>query len=478
MELYEVALLFLGAAFILGGILVIRYSASRSKDLDAQARRAFRPLYVYSIGLFVIGIACILTFYEGYAGFDFLPLPPENPGRSFDLFIVLVMIQAIIMAAAASMIVESPYMLIAVAVGEMVAFIIFYLARQRLAQFRVSSVADAWFNIATIINGVLILLVSLVFFWVARRNPRGTTVSMALTLMLQIFLLPRIHAVGTALPLVPTYVSFAILFAVLMAPAMLIFTFLTPAQAPSAELLGYGGSFAGPALIISGLVAAGAFADPVVSLVSVFGSLGIMLTMGTSSYLYGRYSESKSTPTLLFMLSFILFAAGLIIGLLGGLGFLPGTLSSYVELILTILALTLLSMTAIIAAGWRSVALLPLLLYIPTMIFIVQLFPTNLSEAIAQVLPLALATIAILLLPIFIFAAVGWRMRRTHAPGQWRPLGTALGIALYFVIRFPSLILPGLEIAYGFVFVSFLVFWASITGRLDKWAGTARKVES
>jgi hypothetical protein len=64
-------------------------------------------------------------------------------------------------------------------------------------------------------------------------------------------------------------------------------------------------------------------------------------------------------------------------------------------------------------------------------------------------------------------------MKKQSAPGRLRPLGIAVGILLFLVIKIPFLLLalPGIDPGYALVTVSFLVSWMALTGRLDRTLG-------
>ncbi|MFX1417272.1 MAG: hypothetical protein ACFFC0_10700, partial [Promethearchaeota archaeon] len=66
MEIYEIAQLYLGIATLVAAGTVVRYSRRRSAEVDAETRRAFRPLYLFAFALVVYGFGTLVSFYEAY----------------------------------------------------------------------------------------------------------------------------------------------------------------------------------------------------------------------------------------------------------------------------------------------------------------------------------------------------------------------------------------------------------------------------
>ncbi|MFW9889731.1 MAG: hypothetical protein ACFFER_16200, partial [Candidatus Thorarchaeota archaeon] len=320
---------------------------------------------------------------------------------------------------------------------------------------------------------VILLVIAIVFVWIAYDTRRGTTAAMSYALIMQLLNLPDLYGEGFGGIALPIYGTYIIVFAALMGPAMLAFTFLRPEQEMTGELLGYGASFAGPALVISGVYAQGLLGDIVITSIVLAGSFAIMLAAGTAAYLFGRWRETKQLPTFLMLIAFALFAFAQLSGMLGNTGNLPTTEAIYFEILSIGLALTLLSTTSIFAAGYRSAGLLPFLFYLPVAILIVQGFPAPIEETFLNLIWFVIPLLLMFLLPVLLFGNVWRRMRKQAQPGRLRPLGIALGILLFLLIRIPILLIGilGLDPGYGLVTISFFVSWMALTGRLDKTLG-------
>jgi len=490
-EIYEIAQLYLGLATLVAAGTVVRYSRTRSADVDAETRRAFRPLYLFAFALVVYAFGTLISFYEAYANtsivFDLLGQPEFFTGLTFDhytLYIFLV-IEILVLAVSASMIMRQSYMAAAMAAMTFAVLGILYWSIDITLASRVSIFANFLFDFGSLVRSFMLAGVAAIFVWIAYDTKRGTTAAMSFALLSQIANLPELY--GTLLEDPGIYEGFSlpyavillILFVTLMGPAMVAFTFLKPEQEVSFELLGYGASFAGPVLVISGLQTQALIPDLVLLFTVSFASVAIMLATGTFAYLYGRYRESRQLPTLLMLLAFGLFALGQISGLLGNIGNIPTDQAIYIEFLSIGFALTLLSATAIYAAGYRSAGLVPLLLYVPMVLLFLQQFPTPLEEVFVSVIWLVIPLLVLFLIPVVLFTRVWARMRKVGAPGRLRPLGIGLGVLLFLVIRIPFMLLniPGVDPAYALVTVSFIVSWLAITGRMDRYAGSGVGME-
>jgi hypothetical protein len=259
-----------------------------------------------------------------------------------------------------------------------------------------------------------------------------------------------------------------------MGPAMIAFAFLRPDQKISAELVGYGASFAGPVIVISSLFTTGINIDIQIIVLAIMGSIAIALVSGTASYTYGRWRETRQLPTALLMVIFTSLAAGQTIGMLGSFGVIPGMGTVYFDFVATSFALAIFSVVAILAAGYRTAASLPLFIYIPTAILMAQSYPAPISTAFLNYAYLGFPVMLLFFLPVILFAGAWRRMKRAGSPGRMRPLGMSIGVLIYIIIRFSFLLIefPTLDPGYGLVAIPLAILWLAITGRLDRTKAT------
>ncbi|UCH04113.1 MAG: hypothetical protein JSW05_11095 [Candidatus Thorarchaeota archaeon] len=486
LEIYEVAQLYLGLAAIVAAGTVILYSRKRSAGQDSETRKAFRPLYLFALALLIYAAGTLVNYYEVLTSSSFiLNWMGFQPIVGFQSLIpyytqyLFLVAEIVVLGVAASMIVRQVYIGVFAALVSILCLWLFYSSASIVVVARVSSRADMWFNLGSVIRSLMMGGVAAVFVWIAYDTKRGPTAAMAFALVVELFNIPLLYTgirgagafEGIVLPY-PLIV--AMKFVALMGPAMIAFAFLRPGQEATYELLGYGASFGGPILIVSAIQTQGLLADINLTVIAGLASLAIAMAGGTAAYLYGRWRESRQIPTFLLMVSFALFVVGQTVGILGNLGNLPTIESQYFELLVVGLSLAIFSVTGIFAAGYRSAGLVPMLLYIPLAIFIVQQYPVRVEDAFLNLLWLVAPLLILFFLPVFLFGGVWWRMRSTDLPGRLRPLGLALGILLYIAIRIPILLIqmPGVDPGYALATGSFFVSWLAVTGRLDRYAGT------
>lgn len=460
MGIYETTQLYLGLATIVAALTIIYYSRVKSATMDEESRKAFRPLYVVAIGLVVFALGALATFLEGILGYAFLV-------ETYYAYYVAEAVEVIILGVAAAMILKARRFYAIPVLTGLATVILFYLAETY------PQTSDFLLMIGVLFPAVILAFSGGLFGWIARETKRSTSFALAFGLITQIAGLPVLYFEDSNLLIGP--MAIIPLFIVLMGPAMIVFSFLRPDQKVSVELLGYGASFAAPVLILISLHTPGLTIDPFLVSIAALGAISVLLAGGTSSYLYGRWKESRQIPTVLMMLTFLLFAVGHITGMLGNLGVFPETEAIYVEFILTAYALTFLAVGAIYAAGWKSAALIPMLIMVPISLLFIQAYPSSLGQAFLDLMIIVVPTIGIMLLPSVVFIGVWRRMRKNGTPGSLRPLGVAIGIILFFVIRIPPMVigLGGLDYGYGLVILSFLTFWSALTGRLDRIAAVA-----
>ncbi|MFW9845440.1 MAG: hypothetical protein ACFFD6_01725 [Candidatus Thorarchaeota archaeon] len=482
-ETFEVAQLFIAIGTLVAAGTIIRYSRSRSAGADMETKRAFRPLYLFALAMVIYAIGTFVTFYEAATNSSlFVDFLVDYFGARllfqglvfpfYTLFIVL-LIETIILGIASSMIIRQRFLAVIVFLIALASFYLLLSSIELQLRTRVSIQAYDWFNWGSLIRSALLLVVTIIFIYIASTTRRGTTAAMSFALMMQLLNLPDFYGEGFAGIALPVYGTYIIVFLALMGPAMLAFTFLRPDQRMTGELLGYGASFAGPALVVSGIYSQGLLVDPVFTIIVIVGSFAITLSAGTAAYLFGRWRESRQVPTFLLLTAFALFAFAQLVGMLGNTGSLPEMESIYFEILSIGLALTLLSITSIFAAGYRSAGLFPLVLYIPVAILIFQEFPTPIEETFVNLIWFVIPLLIVFLLPVILFSNVWRRMKAQGAPGRLRPLGIALGILLFLVIRIPILLIGilGLDPGYALVTISFFVSWMALTGRLDRTIG-------
>ncbi|MFW9925821.1 MAG: hypothetical protein ACFFDM_03525 [Candidatus Thorarchaeota archaeon] len=471
MEVYEIAYLFLGLATLVAAGTIINYSRKRSAATsDSDIKKAFRPLYLFAFGLIIYAIGALLTYYELLVEIPFIQIYGVI-NTNYYLLYYITMFELLLLAISASMIMEQRIIGLFMIIMIAVAYLLMFNAILILEQTRVSNIAQLYINYGYVLTMIILGAAAFLFSWIAYETKRSTSLALGYAMIVQVLAVPGLYSI------LSLEIIIAISIFALMGPAMIAFAFLRPDQKISGELVGYGASFAGPVAIVAALISTQTTFNPEVVLLAGVGALALMLATGTTSYLYGRWRETRQIPTGLLLLAFIGFAVGQVVGMLGAIGVIIGVLPSYIEILSVGFALSIFSVVAIFAAGYRSAGLIPFLIYIPAAIFIGQGYTQGLvvSEAFLQYIWIVIPLIILFFVPVILFLGTWRRMKSTGATGRSRPLGMGVALFLYILIRLPLMLFEtevsaflAFDPSYALVVLSFGVFWLSLTGRMEK----------
>ncbi|TFG30072.1 hypothetical protein EU527_14940 [Candidatus Thorarchaeota archaeon] len=469
MEIYEIGYLFLGLTTLVAAGTIINYSRLRSASSpDPEIKRAFRPLYLFALGLIMFGIGVLLTFFIIN---DNITLWQETSQvinnqylNSYTIFYVFTVLELLFLSISATIILKQRLLGIIMLVMIFIAYLLLYNAVLIIEASGISNVAENYINFGNFVCIILLGINATLFTWIAYDTKRSTSLALGYAMIVQVLAVPRLFLI------LPIELIIAISVIALMGPVMIAFAFLRPEQKISAELFGYGASFAVPVYLITSLLTTGLITELHIVVTAIFGVIAIMFASGTASYTYGRWRETKQLPTALLMIIFTCFVAGQTMGIFGNLGIIDYTTGVYFDLVASSFALIIFTVIALLASGYRTAASIPVIIYIPSILLMVQSYPEPVSVAFLNYWYLGAIVIVLFFLPIILFSITWRRMKRAGAIGRSRPLGMAIGLLLYIFIRFPLLLLefPFLDPGYGFVSAAFLVFWLSITGRLER----------
>ena len=466
MEAYEIAYLFLGLATLVAGGTIINYSRKRSAATpDPDTRKAFRPLYIFAIGLLIYGIGALLTFYELYTGIPLIQISEVNNNFYYLLYYITVF-ELFLFAVSAALIIEQRIIGVFMISMVVVAYLLMFNAVLIREASRVSSQAQFYIDFGYVMIMFILGAVAVLFSWIAFETRRSTSLSLAYALALQMITIPALRVPA----IIPAGGITTIAVLSLMGPAMIAFAFLRPDQKISGELVGYGAAFAIPVVVFTAVLTSIYASDYIIVVIGLMGAISITFAGGSASYLYGRWRDTRQAPTGLLMLSFGSFALGQMIGILGAVEVFDPTWAVYFDLIASSLALVLYAVVSILAAGYRASSSLPLIIYIPAIIFIVGSYPEPLEVAVQRWIFLVLPVMFFFFVPVLIFAGVWRRMRRAGQKGGLRPLGMSIGLLIYIIIRFPLLLLDimALDPGYGLILIPEALLWLAVTGRLDR----------
>ena len=455
MAVWHFAQLYGGAALILAALVMFKYIVGKISGSDEDTKKAFRPLILIAIAFVILGLGSISIYLE-----EIVLLTGILEIGTRYAYLLSYAAGVTIIGIAGVWILNNRrfYVIPAGAVVTAVVLVIFALVIDPSQQ-------SLYEDIGSFILTLVLVMVGIVFAWVAKETKRGTSAALAFALITQIGSIPRIYE---ALPLDDW--ALLIIFFMLMGPAMVIYAFLVTEQAPSFELVGYGAAFAAAMLV---LATVSSLPVPLTLTEYIFvgiGAIGAMLCLGIAAYLFGRWRESKQTPTLVYMFAFGALYLSQMIGLFAASGVITDPILNLVDFALMGLAFALMSTAAIHATGRVSISLLPIVVFVPVMTYLMVLFEGSTGDLYRNNLPLMLVILVVFFLPVPIFLSVWWRMRTAGSTASGRPLGMALGTILYFGARLPPLLAlqTGVHIGFAAVTASFLITWLAITGRLNR----------
>ncbi|TFG32124.1 hypothetical protein EU528_04265 [Candidatus Thorarchaeota archaeon] len=464
MEVYEIAYLFLGLATIVAAGTIINYSRKRSAaTTDPELKAAFRPLYIFAIGMIVFGIGALLTYYELLIQVPWIQIP-EVTNTYYYLLYYFTLGELFFFVVSGTMITKVRIIGVFMIIVLLIAFLLMFNAIIIIEAQRISSIAQNYIDFGYVLSMIILGFVAGLFTVIARDTKRSTSMALGFAMIVQVLAVPGLYNI------LPTDLIVAIAIFSLMGPAMITFAFLRPDQKISGELLGYGAAFAVPVFIIASLFTTGYISDITVVTIAISGAIAIMLTAGSASYSYGRWRETKQSPTALLMVSFASFSMGQMVGILGSIDIMDKGIAIYFDLVASSFALVLFAVFSVLAAGYRTTASLPLIIYLPAIIFTVSTYPDPISVAVIRWIYLVLPVMALFFIPVVIFFRVWRRMKAAGTAGRMRPLGLSIGLLVYILIRFPLMLVDfePLDPSYGLISIAFFVLWLSTTGRLDR----------
>jgi len=467
MEIYEIAYLFLGLATLVAAGTIINYSRKRSAATsDPEIKKAFRPLYLFAIGLIIFAIGLLLTYWELLVQVPWIQISTfgEVTDTYYYLLYYITLGELFFLAISAAIIMQQRLIGGFMIVMIIVAFLLMFNAIRTLEVNRVSSYADSLINFGYVLTMILLGAIAFLFSWIAYDTKRSTSLALGYAMIVQVFAIPGLYE------LLPIGIINIIVIFTLMGPAMIAFAFLRPDQKISGELVGYGASFAAPVVVITALLNSAYTADISIMTIGIVGAIAIMFTAGSASYSYGRWRETKQTPTALLMVIFASFTAGQVVGILGSIGSFDKEISIYFDLVASSFALVVFAVFAILAAGYRTSASIPLIIYIPAIMLTASAYPAPISVAVMRWIYLVVPVMAMFFIPVIIFYRVWRRMKQSDTSGRMRPLGISIGLLAYILIRFPLMLVdfPVLDPSYGLISIGFVILWLAITGRLDR----------
>lgn len=442
---------------IISAIVLVDYTRKRTAELSPEERTsAGQPLYLSAIGIIVLAIA---SFYNYLIDLNAAELVINSTYYAFTL------VAATFFAVAALMILDYRKAivipLVLLAGGLIFTFAIAFMS------FSVSMGMVAG-PISLVLNLVPIFL----FLYLARNTKRITAI--ALVFLLVTYLLEPFISVVTDPSLIAALIGFR-----LLGPALAILAFGRPDLGVSVELFGYSISINILSFWFSYALAVGV-ADVYVfigvAMISMVSLLGF--TLGT--YTLSRYRASRNMATALIGAYFFSAGIGHIIIALTKIDVLTGATNAYLSAVIGIVGMMFFNLSAFIALDWKRSSLLPVLLIVPTIVYMIIVYPAELSTVYGYSDISGTTNIIQILVPVSLYIMLWRKMKAAGAPGRNRPLFLAIGLILLIVAGIAAAIVTGdsLEVVHlvpaSIILSAFAIFLVGITGYADKWLGTSR----
>ncbi|MGY5859962.1 MAG: hypothetical protein RTU63_11385 [Candidatus Thorarchaeota archaeon] len=447
--------LFMAITLIIGAIALVNYTMKRTAGLSPEERTgAGRPLYFSAVGMIVLAIASIYNFM---IDLNTAALVVNATYYAFTL------VAATFFALAAFMILDyrkaMVIPIIMLAGGLIFTYAIAFMSLP-------VSMGMVTGPVSLVLNAVPIVL----FMYLARKTGRITAI--ALGFLLVAYILQPIATTTTDPSLIAAIVGLR-----LMGPALAILAFLKPELGVSMELFGYSISINIVAFWFSYALAIGITELDVflgVAMISLVSLLGF--TLGT--YTLSRYRASRNSATGLIGAYFFSAGIGHIIIALSAIGVLTGATNEYLSAVIGILGMMFFNLSAFIALDWKRSSLLPVLLVVPTFVYMLISFPMPLASVFGYSDLAGTTNIIQILVPVGLYLMLWRKMKAAEAPGRNRPLFLAIGLVLLIVGGIVATLATGdssqvVALApASIILAAFAIFLAGITGRADTWLGT------
>ncbi len=448
-------------AFILviSAIVLLSYTRNRIRNLPDEEKSLGRPLYVATVALLILGIASLVNYgiHAGYLAWDpllsYYQLSVIGPG--------LLTISALMILGWKKYYVVPIGMMAAVAA---IAFLIPLLSLPMSPQIFIEP-----FNLA------LFALPIGLFGYLTKQQKRVT--SFALFMISTTYPLFAITGATYNLLIISVIIGLR-----MFAAALAIVAFSKPDIGFSLELGGYSFSMTGIAFFLTSFqLAAFIQFDPllnpvtpeaietIVSLLLV--TISATLGMISGTYTLGRWKKSRNTVTL--MLGSYLFIAGIafLLVALVNIDFVTGINWLYTSQIVSIVVLVFLNIAAFLALDWKKGVLIPIIITIPILILLFVSYPTHPNNIEYRTVLMIITEILQNVIPLGLFGALWWRMRKTNSPGRSRALFLAIGIIFLLLAVSGGVLVT--YITSTFLVIAFTLWILAVTGYADKLLKTA-----
>lgn len=436
----------------LGSILLFRFTWNRVKNLPPEEKHYGRPLWVAVVSVFFLGLASLTNYWFG-----------SGIAEAEVYWYITAILGAGLLMISALMILGSRKLFI----GPIVLMGILAVIAYAETMIGAGSILGGFTDYA--VNFFALILFSIpvgLFGYLTYTTKRITSFALAvlsvsypLILVATTFSAPEIVA--------------SILAVRLYGPAVLITALILPDTKIGGELIAYSFTISSLFYFMSYLLVSPLVAN-YASMISVsFIAVASILSLGTAAYAFTRWSHSRNQATLTLGVFFFVAGFSFLTVALNHTEFIVGLNAEYFALMLGLLAPLLLNLSSIVALDWRQALLLPVLIAIAPFFLMITGWYTQISPDLVPNRTIVMAITGTLqtILPLGLYGILWWRMRKAGAPGRSRALFLALGVVFLIlgtaggntVSLIPSML----------IFGAFSIWWMGITGRADRFLGTA-----
>ncbi|MCF2138121.1 MAG: hypothetical protein K9W43_12895 [Candidatus Thorarchaeota archaeon] len=449
----EASEFWMGIMELIAAVIMYVYTKQKIKDLPPEEQSTGKPLFLTGGGIFLLGIASLMTFGGAYAREVYGVADPLQLWIFTVLFYVFLSLGAFTMSYASSMILEkmkSIYILIPLLLIELVVLII---GPSIGLSFAVTEF------VASYPARILFIIPLVMWMYIAKQTKTATSISIAyLSLMVPTFTM--FFYVPEGLPIM------IVIFLRLFGPPFASIAFYSSQRKVTGELILYAASYAFTGLWMTFMITMGITGIDQVLRVVAIGLVGFV-SFGTGAYTYARWRESKASATLTLSLFFNISALGFIMIAMRDLNVMTDPFYLYAPVTLGVIGTMFMSLSVFIALDWKRTMLLPALIAIPAVIFLISWYPQDV-HTIAMYRPMLMVVNSInLMVPIVLYFYLWLRMKRANRPNRLRPLSLSIALILITIANTGGRVS---QLPFCYIeLIGMLLAWVGLTGRLDRW---------
>jgi len=131
----------------------------------------------------------------------------------------------------------------------------------------------------------------------------------------------------------------------------------------------------------------------------------------------------------------------------------------------------LLNIGAFLALDWKSWSLAPVIIGLPAFVYTFLFYPIDPDAIPGRGMIMGITLAIQTIIPLILYLRLGYRIRSAGGKGYLRPLLLGVGI-IFLILGSYSGETATIQSAIP-LFLAFLLWWLGVTGRADRYLGTA-----